>query len=248
VLLFDRKIFRFKQLSQINGVFTIPNPKSLDMKLYLLTVSLFLVHVCTAQTYVTIIGTQHTPTDHTNSTDLYRVLDKIKPDVILMEQDSSTMSKIGEFLTNSIEIEPTAVKRVQRNYPVIIRPFDYKARNKFYQDNKIFEKEGRFFHTMDSIYNNKLMDSLSLNSYENFIKVNAILNTVLLGDLKEINSSTAQGLCKLRQDFNYVQTLNLICYRNKYMNKYMNFWKQDGDFWIFRNQTMVNNIIKYDCP
>jgi len=215
------------------------------MKLYLLALSLFVAQQCAAQTYVTVIGTQHMPTDHTNSTDLYKILAGIKPDVILMEQDSSTMSRTGEFQVSSSEIEPTAVKRLQKNYPVIIRPFDYKDRNKFYQDNRVFEKEGRFFHTLDSVYSNKLMDTLSLNNYENFIKVNTILNTAFLGDLKEINSATTQGLCKLRQDFNYVQALNYICKRNAYMRQYTGFWKMDGDFWTFRNRTMVDNILKY---
>ena len=215
------------------------------MKHYLLAVGVFTAQLCAAQTYLTVIGTQHYPTDHTNSTDLYKVLNQIKPDVILMEQDSSTMSPTGEFLISSNEIEPTAVKRLQKNYPVIIRPFDYKDRNKFYQDNRVFEKEGRFFHTLDSVYNNKLMDSLSLNNYDNFIRVNSILNTAFLGDLKEINSAVTQNLCKLRQDFDYAQMLKFVCMRNPYMRPYVVFWKMDGDFWTFRNQTMVSNIIQY---
>lgn len=215
------------------------------MKLFLFYLFFLLTQLCFAQTYLTVIGTQHQPTDHTNSNDLYQALNKIKPDVVLMELESSTMSPSGDFLINSNEIEPTAVKRLQKNYAVLVRPFDYKDRNKFYNDNKVFLRESSFFHTLDSIYNNKLMDSISLITYEQFIKINSILNEVMTGDLKEINSTVAQQICKLRQDFNYRQTLNLICYRNKYMKRWAGFWKLDSDFWTFRNQTMVDNILAY---
>jgi hypothetical protein len=215
------------------------------MKIFYLCFFLVITQLCLAQTYVTVIGTQHQPTDRINSNDLYRVLNKIKPDVILMELEGSTMSPAGEFLTNSNELEPTAVKRLQKNYAVILRPFDYKDRNKFYADNKVFARESGFFHTLDSVYNNKLMDSLSLITYQHFISVNNILNSVFAGNLKEINSQIAEQLCKLRQDFSYSQTLNLICYRNTYMRPWASFWKMDGNFWTFRNETMVDNIINY---
>ena len=47
-----------------------------------------------------------------------------------MEQDSSTMNDNGEFLINSDELEPTAVKKgCEEDYNVIVRRFDYKNRN-----------------------------------------------------------------------------------------------------------------------
>lgn len=214
------------------------------MKLFLLAAFAFIVQSSGAQTYLTIIGTQHNPTDNINSSNLADQLNKIKPDVILMELDSSLMNDKGDFLVNSNELEPTAVKKHLKNYPTALRPFDYKNRNKFYAENKVFDKENKFFHTLDSVYNNNLLDSLSLTVYQNLIQVNNILNLVFTGDLKEINSPTAQSISRLRQDICYNQLLG-ICYRNKYLNRYAAFWKQDGDFWTFRNRTMIDNILKY---
>lgn len=215
------------------------------MKKLLLLPLLFAAIFSRAQTYLTIIGTQHNPTDHINSQSIYKQLNKIKPDVVLMEQDSSTMNDNGEFLINSDELEPTAVRRLEKDYPVIVRRFDYKNRNKFYEDNQIFRKEDIFFHSLDSVYTNKLMDSLSNDVYQNMIAVNAILNTMgSNANLKELNSVTYQQISKLRQELDYNGFLG-ICYRVKYMRKYAKFWKQDGDFWTFRNNTMVDNILKY---
>lgn len=215
------------------------------MKKLLVLSLLFSAHFSWAQTYLTIIGTQHNPTDNINSRSIYDQLNKIKPDVVLMEQDSSTMSEDGDFLINTDELEPIAVKRLLKDYSVIVRRFDYKNRNKFYNDNQIFKKENTFFHSLDSLYSNKLMDSLSITVYQNMIGVNTILNTMnSSADLKELNSVTYQQISKLRQTLNYDGFLG-ICYRIKYMQQYAKFWKQDGDFWTFRNNTMVDNILKY---
>ena len=215
------------------------------MKIFLLATLVLITQFSQAQTYLTIIGTQHYPTENINSQSIYEQLNKIKPDVVLMEQDSSTMSDDGEFLINSNELEPTSVKRLEKDYNVIVKPFDYKNRNKFYADNQIFTKENSFFHSMDSVYSNKLMDSLSYCVYRNMIEVNTILNTMgSNADLKELNSVTYQQVSKLRQDLNYNGFLG-ICYRVKYMQQWAKFWKQDGDFWTFRNNTMVDNILKY---
>ena len=52
-------------------------------------------------------------------------------------------------------------------------------------------KENYFFHSMDSVYTNKLMDSLSNNVYKNMIAVNTILNTMgSTADLRELNTVT----------------------------------------------------------
>ncbi|HWZ04450.1 MAG TPA: hypothetical protein VNX40_12625 [Mucilaginibacter sp.] len=215
------------------------------MKRLLLAALILITQFSQAQTYLTIIGTQHYPTDNINSQSIYEQLNKIKPDIVLMEQDSSTMNDDGEFLINSNELEPTAVKRLEKDYNVIVRPFDYKNRNKFYNDNQIFTKENRFFHSMDSVYSNKLMDSLSYCVYQNMIEINTILNTLNSNaDLKELNMITYQQVSKLRQDLNYNGFLG-ICYRVKYMQQWAKFCKQDGDFWTFRNNTMVDNILKY---
>jgi len=162
-----------------------------------------------------------------------------------MEQDSSTMNDSGEFLINSDELEPTAVKRLQKDYNVIVRRFDYKNRNKFYNETQLLNKENYFFHSMDSVYTNKLMDSLSISVYQNMIAVNTILNTMgSTTDLRELNSVTYQQISKLRQDLNYNGFLG-ICYRVKYMQRWAKLWKQDGDFWTFRNNTMADNILNY---
>lgn len=62
-----------------------------------LVTGLFLRNQIQSQTYLTIIGTQHYPTDNVNSNTLYKELQKIRPDIILMEYDSANMDKKREF-------------------------------------------------------------------------------------------------------------------------------------------------------
>lgn len=197
-----------------------------------------------SQTYLTIIGTHHYPTDRVNSNTLYQELLKIKPDIILMEYDSSIMDKNGNFLVKSNENEQVAVKQYLNGHSAVIRPFDFEGRNQFYRKNQTFKKEQEFFSLRDSLFSNGLLDSVSNAVYQEFLQVNNILNVIAEGTLYDLNNKTSMAVIKLRQELNYHKTV-IMCYRNDQLYRYADFWKQNGEFWIFRNNKMVENIFKY---
>lgn len=214
------------------------------IKKLLFIIFILLPFVLKAQTYVTVIGVVHNPTDNINSHDLYKELNKIKPDIILLELDNSLMSSKGEFLKSFNGLEFDAAKRLSKDYPVIFRPFDYKDRNKFYKDNNIFDQENKMGYSLDSAYRSKSLGNESSYKYENFLKVNDILNTINNGTLQDINSITAQKTSELRQSINYDDILTVLN-STKSLNRWSTFWKQDGDFWTFRNKSMLDNILSY---
>lgn len=209
-----------------------------------LVTGLFFSNQIQSQTYLTIIGTQHYPTDKVNSNTLYKELQKIRPDIILMEYDSANMDKKGNFLIQSNENEQVAVKRYLKEYSVIVRPFDFEGRNRFYSQNQTFKKEQDFFSVRDSLFSNGLLDSISNAIFQEFLQVNNILNVLANETLYDLNNKTSMSVTKLRQDLNYNKLL-IMCDRNDQLSRYKEFWKQNGEFWIFRNKQMIENILNY---
>lgn len=88
------------------------------------------------------------------------------------------------------------------------------------------------------------MDSISNAIFQEFLQVNNILNVLANETLYDLNNKTSMSVIKLRQDLNYNKTL-IMCYRNDQLSRYREFWKQNGEFWIFRNKQMIENILNY---
>ena len=214
------------------------------MKYGWLVVLLIKAMLVQAQIRITLIGTVHEPTDKIHSAVLYQYLQRIQPHVILLELDTSLMNDQGQWLTSLSTLETEAVQKYQKNYAVVLRPYDIKNRNAYYKSNNTFQKEAAFFNSLDSAYRTSSLDSCSRAVFEQYLRLNQLVQQLHKETIEVINTTTARGLISARQKMLY-QDLLSVAQRTPSLQQHAAFWKSNGDFWKLRNETMAEHILQY---
>lgn len=199
-----------------------------------------------AQTKVYVIGTTHQAVNCINSEALEDILNKIRPDVILVEVDSSFLTKDFHFDLEkypdilSSSMENTAVNRYKQKNQVVLRPFDITGRNEFYRQNDYFAKEDGLFGELLDMKANKDYSEENERLFDlawSIIELYAEAENITSDD---INSDVRQKFTELKYA-TYDTFLN-ICENEPKLHKWIDFARLQRDFWIRRNQTMVDNI------
>ncbi len=212
--------------------------------LRIIVITLLFYNILNAQTAITIIGTMHNPTPKVDAGRILEAVKRVNPDLILMEFDSSLMDSTGKMLVDVKSNETTAMREFLKIKDIPVRPFDYKFRNKFYRDNKTFENEEKFSKRMDSLYRAGAMDEGTKWFLQTYSKLNFTLKYFDNAELQTVNNASTSALLELRQDLMYNGLLKAAeC--TPAMKDLLKFWKENGEFWNFRNSEMTKNIIRY---
>ncbi len=132
-----------------------------------LTILLFLVVVssCYGQKQIWLIGTAHEEKNYINPDSIIYALNKINPELILVELEAKYFTKDFRF---NLELYPDLLStneniasyKYQQLHSVKLRPFEIEGRNEFYRSENYFENENQMFDEMLYLYkNNKLSES-----------------------------------------------------------------------------------------
>ncbi|MFD1256427.1 hypothetical protein ACFQ3S_06425 [Mucilaginibacter terrae] len=202
-----------------------------------------------AQTRLRIIATVHNPTKYITQDSLIKVLEAFKPDIILMEWDTSLIDDKGNIkltkqqMANSLEGQ-TAQFYIQQHPQTAIRGFDIDYRNKFYKEHNTFSNEIKMGNLIDSMYKKNLLNDTTWFIVNALYSANQILNNFSHMKLKDINSALCMQAASLRQTLLYKRETEIIHY-NQYLKSWYSFAKENADFWELRNKIMTKNILKY---
>jgi len=202
---------------------------------------------------ICIIGETHSKTSYCNSNILDSILTRIKPDLILVELDSSFFTSGFQYDTvkrpylldeskssNSIIATNLYIKN---NKQTDIRPFDITGRNDFYVKNDFFNKQNDMY---TAILKYASTDSINERDYRDFVLLTTslhALNSLKISTLKELNSQPVTNLAYLQQEIYLNSALNLVESIDT-LKAYKEFAHLQNDFWIERNSQMIQNIIK----
>lgn len=201
-----------------------------------------------------IIGTKHNGNKEISKNSLYSLLNQIKPDIILLELDSTVVfncrinkvwgAKTAEFLgiwNNPIEYR-AARSYSEKHKDVCLAPFDIYIPNRRsyieYQSN--MERS----HTLKLSQVNsdaKLSYNDSI-AYAKYISINnAFVNIFEQQDLQRINRSSLMDTARL-----IMQTENReirhITNTYKELESYRTWFNYSNDFWDYRNRGMCERI------
>lgn len=202
-----------------------------------------------SQSLLRIIATVHTPTKYITQDSLIKVLEDFKPDIILMEWDTSLIDSKGNIkltkqqMANSLEGQ-TAQLYGQKHPQTEIRGFDIPYRNKFYKEHNTFSNENKMGNVIDSMYKKNTLNDTTWFIVNSLYSANQILNNFSYMKLKDINSTLCMQAASLRQTLLYKREIDII-HNNQYLQNWYNFAKENADFWELRNKTMTKNILKY---
>ncbi|WP_346237451.1 hypothetical protein ABDK00_000030 [Niabella insulamsoli] len=115
------------------------------MKHLIVLACLFLTGLLVVQAQpgsVAIIGTNHFPSKKFNADTLYNILEKLKPDIILLELDSAlfanTFDSNFKLKYRSKETEPNAAAQYKQRYPqTVISYFEFENRDAYRKEQGI---------------------------------------------------------------------------------------------------------------
>jgi len=197
-----------------------------------------------------IIGNPHRTTNYYNNQILYSILNRIHPDLILMEFDSSFFTK--DFSYDTVKypmllssVNAIATNNYKDNYDnVTLRPFDIQGRNDSLKTHNFFKLKNQMY---EAIFKYALSDSVTKRNYRDFIllsKSSYAINTLNINSLKELNSQELSSLMFLQQNVYQYSALNIVESTNS-LKKYVDFAKWQIEFWERRNDIMVKNIRQF---
>jgi hypothetical protein len=210
----------------------------------------------TNKTEIYVIGTVHEKSKILDPDKLFKILDEIKPDILLQENDSEQIKTyFDEIRPNSNEQSATIL--YLKKYPKTLNlPFEFEGRNKYRVNHGMVPTDNLTINVLDSLYNKDLLNVEDKKIYKSYIEANGRLKDYFHKDFKTLNSTNFDSINKIRQHIQHKE-LPRITSNNEYLiNKFV--VKPNGEkvsysdgyqlwcnFWDLRNNSMAINIIKH---
>lgn len=213
-------------------------------------------------TEVALIGTKHTPHKGYNSDSLLKVVVNLKPDVMLIEQDSvSGIFKTGQFKPiprwiqnlsritgwSKNDIEGKMIHKLYREFPdVIIKPIDV-ALNGRERDNhrkEFIQLEKTFEIAMTAAYEKKEMTDYRAHVHQTREQLHSFLWQKMYGTLQDFNTdSTTECTRQLMslQDNHFKSLVDSIPSLQPFAERVY----QNQSHWHLRDEVMAQQILRY---
>jgi hypothetical protein len=210
-------------------------------------------------TEVFILGTTHQSKGFTVYDNLYNILERIKPDIILHERDSTAFdTKMNLKKTFRSYVFPDFLKRFQpsnleeiavRKYlhfnPLtVVRPYEWANRDKFHKENDILTKPDEIFSLLNQLDTTNKLSQPQKEILHTFYALSEQANKFGDSTFYAINSTLQDSITALRQLYQY-QKIKIVIDENPHLEQYSAFYKINEAYWDIRNKAMANNIMQY---
>ncbi|ANH81229.1 hypothetical protein A8C56_09750 [Niabella ginsenosidivorans] len=208
---------------------------------------------------LTIIGNAHVASESFNADTLFTILEKVKPDIILLELDSGLFSKTFDekfgLKYKSKENEPVAIARYIELHPLTIAShFDYENRDTYRLQHGIKQSQNLTGKLLDSLYRNKLLRKRQTKIVKKYYSLTEELNSYANKPASEFNSSELDKLAKRKQIYQHHKIRKVINQRDEFSKLFVttilgtkvsvrNAYSSLSHFWDLRNKTMAKNIV-----
>lgn len=221
----------------------------------ILIILLFITTAGIAQdkTEIYIIGNIHESVPNYNPQVLFRILNGIKPDVILHEVDNKGMNEYLQ-MDNPTGNEIVASNLYLKKYPNTLRfPFDFEGRNQYRKNLGMVPTDNLTIKLIDSLYRAKMLTPGEVKIYEDFTRITDQLVVISKLSPENFNNSITDSISERRQNYQYQELLKIVENRPEFLKSfvtkpngeeisYREGFKLMSDFWNLRNQTMAQNI------
>jgi hypothetical protein len=204
---------------------------------------------------VIILGSVHSGNKYYTVKKLHHILKEIKPDIILLEFDSTTIAqcaipyvfgqRTAEFLgiwKNPIEYR--ASRNYQRkNKEVCLAPFDVHIPNRTSYVNYQYQMENSHYAALNQLYNDNKFSAADSAIFEPYSKLNNAFLQIMDSNLLVMNRSS---LMDTVQQIVQLESTNIKYLTNKYndLQPYSIWFNANNDYWEQRNKKMCQNIAR----
>jgi len=195
---------------------------------------------------IVVVGTVHKATKYYDLQTLCRIIDRVKPTAILVELDSSfftsSMGLKPEFTNISMENE--AVSVFLRSHPIPVRPYDIEGRNRIYEQHNYFKLQRDLSSALDAAEREGVLDNRAAFLLDVIIRFDDI-GAGFGSERPEVINSTACDVAMESKQYYAGEGLVQIVSSAPSLAQFGDFCKFKRDFWIMRNDAMVNNILSW---
>ncbi len=204
---------------------------------------------------VIVLGSVHSGNKSYTVKKLNKILKEIKPDIILLEFDSTTIAqcvipyvfgqRTAEFLgiwKNPIEYR--ASRNYQRkNKEVCLAPFDMYIPNRNTYVKYQNQMELSHYATLNQLYNENKFSTADSAIFEPYAALNTSLLQKMDSNLLVMNRSS---LMDTVQQIVQLEATNIKTLTNKYneLQPYSIWFNANVDYWEQRNKKMCQNIAR----
>ncbi len=202
---------------------------------------------------ICIIGTSHTSTGFCNVQVLDSVLNRVKPDLILVELDSSFFTSDFQFDTvkrpymlkeGHASPEDIASNNYRKSHKASMRPFDITGRNDFYRENDFFNRQDSMYKDIARYGLGGQLSERNQSDFSLLCKSLENVNDLEITTLRELNSEMLMNFLEI-QEFIYLNKPLEIVETTDSLKKHAGFAHLQKDFWEKRNDTMIKNILHF---
>ena len=109
------------------------------------------------KTTLYIIGTVHESSDILNPEMLFTVLNDIKPDILLQENDSEQIKTYFKDIRATSNEQNASLKYLEKYPETLNLPFEFEGRNTYRKSNGMTPTDNLTIKLIDSLYNNNLL-------------------------------------------------------------------------------------------
>lgn len=216
----------------------------MNIRFFLFLLILFPLTAFAQRTQLIVLGTVHPSGNSFNSDSLVHIFNAVKPDIILMELDSSFFNADFELVKDVKENEFIAVKKYKAKNDVMLRPYEYTGRNTVHRKLRVKKNYKEVLTIIDTLYRQKKLSAEQKKIVEEFYKVGRPLDRISEGGPRGMNNNKVDSLSQVRQYYYYTKLKEIVNEREE-LSAYREFYKAYSDFWEVRNQTMVKHISKF---
>jgi pheromone shutdown protein TraB len=195
-----------------------------------------------AQTRLVIVGTVHNKTSNVSPDSILAVLERIKPDIILLEFDSSFFTKDFRLKRKDTSNESIAAAKYITLHPTPLRPFDLQGRNKYYERSGLLQHQYEAYQKLTRL-RSTLTDS-EKKAVTEYIFLTSSLEQIATKTLHEINGRETGKYVMRQQTLMSDEILNVVL-SHKEMATVRKTFVDEANFWNKRNHAMAANIKRY---
>ena len=197
-------------------------------------------------TTIVIVGTVHSKTEKFNNHTLYNIINRIKPDLILVELDSS-------FFTQSMSIKPELINAslenivvadYQKTHNILVRPYDIEGRNNIYRDNHYFEQQQELSKSLNKVNLDTLLPSESKMLLDATFRFDQITRSFASEFPNVFNSNACNVAMESKQYYANEGIVKIVASLTN-LKQFTEFATFKRDFWIKRNDIMINKILNW---
>jgi hypothetical protein len=193
-------------------------------------------------TEIVVVGTVHSRTANYSADDLLRILQQVKPDVVLFEYPPEMMTPAFEFPTiDADNLEQRATLAYVKQTGAKIRPYDVAGRNALYQETKYFDEQRRCNAELDASVSKGRLGAEARRVLSLLEAANARRDGIGQSGPRAINSFETDTAISEKQ-WLMGQGIPELVRVTPDLRGCEAFWNLSRAYWVRRNNEMVNNI------